>query len=64
MSRGQAGARLSEQKITPEMIEAGASELLTYDDETEDPKEAVKRVLIAVFGVDAIAFHESPHPLP
>lgn len=51
-------------EITPEMIEAGVHEMLTFDRDWEPAEQALKRVLVSVFGPDAITFHEVEHIAP
>ena len=46
-------------EITPEMIEAGAEELMTYDRDHEPAAEAVARILNAVFGHEVVPIASS-----
>ncbi len=58
LDSGQAGALKGEIEITPEMIEAGAAELLSYDQDFDSPAETVARILNAVFGSEVVTLHK------
>ena len=58
LDSGQAGAPNGEIEITPEMIEAGATELLSYDQDFDSPTKTVAHILAAVFGCEVVALHE------
>ena len=45
-------------EVTPEMIVGGVDELCAYDWERDEPSEVVSRIIKAVFGPDAVTFHE------
>jgi hypothetical protein len=47
----EAGAPEHEIEITPEMIEAGANELIWYDINDNDPKRIIGAVLVAMGAV-------------
>ena len=55
MPEGQAGAGI---QVTPEMMSRGASEISTYDPDYEAPDDGLRRILIAMFGREAVGFHE------
>ena len=62
MSERQASARI---EVTPQMVEAGAFEMLCYDwADGGDPDQTVRDILKAVLGDDAVAFHEVVHLNP
>lgn len=54
--------RQASVQVTPEMIEAGAFEMLCYDWEWGgDPDQTMRDILRAVFGDDVVTFHEVVH---
>ncbi len=58
---GQAGAEVTPIEVTPEMRRAGVVELGCLDQGWEDPDEALRRVLVAVFRAEVITIHEVEH---
>ena len=52
--RHKGGAKIM---ITPEMVKNGTTALCGYDPDRDNPREALRIVLVAVFGADVVTFH-------